>query len=123
MHRTLIRTALEVTSASRRLVDGGALNGAMLASHGSLSGEIDLYATDSAGVDGGLAAALEEMVAVNRNARRPKKVGPECCLRTRPSTIVATTVIWYRKRTDIPSNTGVGCNFSALAVVLCVALP
>lgn len=57
-----------------RRVDGHGLNGGFLVSQANVSPTSSFMDRVYVGGDGNLTAALPEMVAVNRNARRPKKV-------------------------------------------------
>lgn len=56
-----------------RRVDGHGLNGGFLVSQANVSPTSSFMDRVYVGGDGNLTAALPEMVAVNRNARRPKK--------------------------------------------------
>lgn len=63
----------DLSSLVRR-VDGHGLNGGFLVPQANVSPTSSFMDRVYVGGDGNLTAALPEMVAVNRNARRPKKV-------------------------------------------------
>lgn len=66
----------DLASLARR-VDGNGLNGGLLMRQANMSPTSSFMDRAYVGGDGNLMAGLPEMVAVNRNARRPKKVRPE----------------------------------------------
>lgn len=70
-----VASSPDLASLVRR-VDGDGLHGGFLMSQANVSPTSSFMDRAYVGGDGNLMAALPEMVAVNRNARRPKKVRP-----------------------------------------------
>ena len=79
-----VAASLDLASLARR-VNGNGLNGGFLMSQANASPTSSFIDRVYVGGDGNLTAAMPEMVAVNRNARRPKKVSTNysryCCCR------------------------------------------